>query len=383
MNYFSSNFKLGILGGGQLGKMLLAETLKFDIQTYVLDPSEEAPCKIACNKFFIGDLTDFETVYNFGKQVDVLTFEIELVNIEALEKLEKEGIKVYPSSQTLKKIQNKGTQKDFYKNYKIPTADYERFSDLSILKTKVENNQIHLPFVWKCTEFGYDGNGVKIIRKNTDLDNLPDVECIAEEMIPFKKELAVIVCRNISGEIKTYPVVEMEFHPEANQVEYVICPARIEDSVTEKARAIALSLSVKFEHVGLLAVEMFQTEDNQILVNEVAPRPHNSGHYSIEASYTSQFENHLRAILDLPLGDTNSKVAGVMVNLSGEEGFYGDVIYENIEKILGWSGVTPHIYGKKQTRPFRKMGHVTIVHENLKEARIIAEKVKNTLKVIS
>lgn len=383
MNYFSSNFKLGILGGGQLGKMLLAETLKFDIQTYVLDPSEEAPCKIACTKFFIGDLTDFETVYNFGKQVDVLTFEIELVNIEALEKLEKEGIKVHPSPQTLKKIQNKGTQKDFYKTYKIPTADYERFSDLSILKTKVENNQIHLPFVWKCTEFGYDGNGVKIIRQNTDLDNLPNVECIAEEMIPFKKELAVIVCRNISGEIKTYPVVEMEFHPEANQVEYVICPARIEDSVTEKARAIALSLSVKFEHVGLLAVEMFQTEDNQILVNEVAPRPHNSGHYSIEASYTSQFENHLRAILDLPLGDTNSKVAGVMVNLSGEEGFYGDVIYENIEKILGWSGVTPHIYGKKQTRPFRKMGHVTIVHKNLNEARIIAEKVKNTLKVIS
>lgn len=383
MNYFSSNFKLGILGGGQLGKMLLSETLKFDIQTYVLDPSEEAPCKIACNKFFIGDLTDFETVYNFGKQVDVLTFEIELVNIEALEKLEKEGVKVYPSPQTLKKIQNKGTQKDFYKNHKIPTADYERFSDLSILKNKVENNQIHLPFVWKCTEFGYDGNGVKIIRQNTDLDNLPNVECIAEEMIPFKKELAVIVCRNISGEIKTYPVVEMEFHPEANQVEYVICPARIEDSVTEKARAIALSLSVKFEHVGLLAVEMFQTEDNQILVNEVAPRPHNSGHYSIEASYTSQFENHLRAILDLPLGDTNSKVAGVMVNLSGEEGFYGDVKYENIEKVLGWSGVTPHLYGKKQTRPFRKMGHVTIVHKNLNEARIIAEKVKNTLKVIS
>jgi len=383
MNYFSSNFKLGILGGGQLGKMLLAETRKFDIQTYVIDPSDESPCKIACNHFSIGDLTDFETVYNFGKQVNVLTFEIELVNVEALEKLESEGIKVYPSSETLRKIQNKGIQKDFYKSNKIPTADYERFSGKIALKVKVEKNQIQLPFVWKCTEFGYDGNGVKIIRKSSDLDSLPNVECIAEEMIPFKKELAVIVCRNVSGEIKTYPVVEMEFHPEANQVEYVICPARIEESVAEKARAIALTLSVKFEHVGLLAVEMFQTEDNQLLVNEIAPRPHNSGHYSIEASYTSQFENHLRAILDLPLGDTNSKVAGIMVNLTGEEGFSGNVKYENIEKILGWSGVTPHIYGKKQTRPFRKMGHVTIVNESVNEARILAEKVKNTIRVIS
>ncbi|PWA04486.1 5-(carboxyamino)imidazole ribonucleotide synthase [Flavobacterium psychrotolerans] len=383
MNYFSSEFKLGILGGGQLGKMLLSETRKFDIQTYVLDPSDESPCKIACNHFFKGDLTDFETVYNFGKQVDVLTFEIELVNIEALEKLENEGIRVYPSSKTLRGIQNKGIQKDFYKNNKIPTADYEIFQDLAALKIKVANNQIQLPFVWKCTEFGYDGNGVKIIRESNDLEQLPDVECIAEEMVPFKNELAVIVCRNPSGEIKTYPVVEMEFHPEANQVEYVICPARIEEIVAEKARSIALNVSVKFDHVGLLAVEMFQTEDNRILVNEVAPRPHNSGHYSIEASYTSQFENHLRAILDLPLGNTDSKLTGIMVNLSGEEGFVGNVIYENIEKILGWRGVTPHIYGKKQMRPFRKMGHVTIVHENVNEARILAEKVKNTIRVIS
>lgn len=383
MNYFSSNFKLGILGGGQLGKMLLSETRKFDIQTYVLDPSDESPCKMSCNRFFQGDLTDFDTVYNFGKLVNVLTFEIELVNIEALEKLESEGTKILPSPKTLRAIQNKGIQKDFYKNNKIPTADYERFSGLMALKIKVEKNQIQLPFVWKCTEFGYDGNGVKIIRESSDLDSLPNVECIAEEMIPFKNELAVIVCRNVSGEIKTYPVVEMEFHPEANQVEYVICPARIDEKVAEKARAIALNVSVKFDHVGLLAVEMFQTEDNQILVNEVAPRPHNSGHYSIEASYTSQFENHLRAILDLPLGDTESKLAGIMVNLSGEEGYSGNVIYENIEKILGWSGVTPHIYGKKQTRPFRKMGHVTIVHKNLNEARILAEKVKDTIRVIS
>ena len=383
MNYFSSNFKLGILGGGQLGKMLLFDTRKFDIQTYVLDPSDEAPCKIACNHFFQGDLMDFETVYNFGKQVDVLTFEIELVNLEALEKLENEGKKVYPSPKTLKLIQNKGIQKEYYAKHNIPTAPFEKFSNLENLKTAVTSSAVEMPFVWKCTEFGYDGNGVKIVRTIEDLDYLPNVECIAEEMVPFKNELAVIVCRNPSGEIKTYPVVEMEFHPEANQVEYVICPARIDNKVAEKARAIALEVSKKFNHVGLLAVEMFQTEDDEILVNEVAPRPHNSGHYSIEASYTSQFENHLRAILDLPLGNTDSKVAGIMVNLSGAEGFSGDVVYENIETILGWNGVTPHIYGKKQTRPFRKMGHVTIVNEDITVARKIAEDVKNTIRVIS
>jgi 5-(carboxyamino)imidazole ribonucleotide synthase len=385
MNYFSSDFKLGILGGGQLGKMLLFDTRKFDIQTYVLDPSDEAPCKIACNHFYQGDLMDFDTVYNFGKKVDVLTFEIELVNLDALVKLEEEGLPVYPSPKTLKLIQNKGIQKDFYAQHSIPTAPYQRFENLQALKSAINNKQsaIQMPFVWKCTEFGYDGNGVKVVRKAADLDELPNVECIAEAMIPFKNELAVIVCRNPSGEIKTYPVVEMEFHPEANQVEYVICPARIDDEVAKKARAIALNVSQQFNHVGLLAVEMFQTENDEILVNEVAPRPHNSGHYSIEASYTSQFENHLRAILDLPLGNTDSKVAGIMVNLVGSEGYSGQVIYQNIEKILGWNGVTPHIYGKKQTRPFRKMGHVTIVNEDINEARKIAEEVKNTIKVIS
>ncbi|MEN0082874.1 ATP-grasp domain-containing protein, partial [Flavobacterium lindanitolerans] len=225
--------------------------------------------------------------------------------------------------------------------------------------------------------------GVKIVRTATDLANLPDVECIAEEMIPFKNELAVIVVRNPKGEIKTYPVVEMEFHPEANQVEYVICPARIDDKVAAKAREIALKVSEAFEHVGLLAVEMFQTENDDILVNEVAPRPHNSGHYSIEASYTSQFENHLRAILDLPLGNTESKVAGIMVNLVGEEGHSGQVVYKNIEQILAIDGVTPHIYGKRETRPFRKMGHVTIVNEDIAKARTTAEEVKKLIRVIS
>jgi 5-(carboxyamino)imidazole ribonucleotide synthase len=383
MDYFSSDFTLGILGGGQLGKMMLYDTRKFDIKTMVLDPSDEAPCAIACNKFYQGDLMDFDTVYEFGKKANVVTFEIEHVNLKALEKLEAEGVKVYPSPATLRLIQNKGAQKDFYRKHQIPTADYHKFETLELLQTAIKDGRIELPFIWKSAMFGYDGNGVKVVRAISDLAGLPDDECIAEAMIDFKNELAVIVARNPSGDIKTYPVVEMEFHPDANQVEYVICPARISDKVAEKARALALEVSQKFNHVGLLAVEMFQTHDDEILINEVAPRPHNSGHYSIEASFTSQFEQHIRAILDLPLGNTDSKVAGIMVNLVGAEGFSGDVHYENIEKIMAIDGVTPHIYGKKQTRPFRKMGHVTIVNEDISIARKIAEDVKNTIRVIS
>ena len=383
MNYFSSDFKLGILGGGQLGKMLLAETRKFDIQTYVLDPSSEAPAQYGCNQFYEGSLMHFETVYKFGKMVDVLTIEIENVNLEALLKLEEEGLPIYPSPKTLHQIQNKGRQKDFYADNDIPTSNFRRFVSLKALHVALEKDELDFPFVWKCAQFGYDGTGVKICRSAIDLVKLPDVECIAEDMVPFKNELAVIVTRSVSGEVKTYPVVEMEFHPEANQVEYVICPARIDEKVAHKAQEIALKVSESFNHIGLLAVEMFQTDNDEILVNEVAPRPHNSGHYSIEASYTSQFENHLRAILDLPLGNTTSKVAGIMVNLVGEDGFSGPVVYENIEKIMAIDGVTPHIYGKRETRPFRKMGHVTIVNENMVEARRVAEEVKNSIRVIS
>ncbi|MEY2922544.1 MAG: N5-carboxyaminoimidazole ribonucleotide synthase [Bacteroidota bacterium] len=381
MNYFSSDFKLGILGGGQLGKMLLAEARKFDIQTYILDPSKDAPSQFGASQFFTGDLMNFDAVYEFGKKANLLTIEIENVNLDALDKLEAEGLPVYPSPKTLRLIQNKGVQKDFYVSNGIPTSKHTRFSNLENLKAAIET--ISLPFVWKCTQFGYDGNGVKVVRTVSDLDHLPNVECIAEEMVPFKNELAVIVARSASGEISTYPVVEMEFHPEANQVEYVLCPARIDATVAKKAQEVALKVSEAFNHVGLLAVEMFQTQNDEILVNEVAPRPHNSGHHTIEASYTSQFENHLRAILNLPLGNTASKVAGIMVNLVGAEGFSGPVIYQNIEKIMAIDGVTPYIYGKRETRPFRKMGHVTIVNEDIAEARKIAEQVKNSIRVIS
>ena len=382
-HYFSSDFTLGILGGGQLGKMLLTETRKFDITTKVLDPSPDAPCRIACNTFVQGNLTDFNTVYNFGKDVEVLTIEIENVNVEALEKLQTEGVKVYPSPQTIKNIQNKATQKQFYATHGIPTAPFQVFQNTESLKKAINEQQLTLPFVWKSARFGYDGNGVKIVRQLTDLNLLPNNQCIAESLVPFKKELAVIVARNAQGQVRTYPVVEMEFHPEANQVEYVLCPARIEEAVAQKARTIAIQVAQAFEVVGLLAVELFQTENDEILVNEVAPRPHNSGHYSIEAAYTNQFEQHLRAILNLPLGSTESKVAGVMVNLVGAEGYQGKVVYENIEQIMAMEGVTPHIYGKKETRPFRKMGHVTIVNPNINKARQIAEQVKNTIRVIA
>ncbi|WP_275316880.1 5-(carboxyamino)imidazole ribonucleotide synthase [Tenacibaculum bernardetii] len=382
-NYFSSDFKLGVLGGGQLGRMLLTETQKFDIYTLILDKNPEAPCAQICNEFHQGDLFDFDTVYNFGKKVDLLTIEIENVNIDALEKLQAEGLTIYPKPANLRIIQNKARQKLFYKDHQIPTADFSHYAFLEELKHSYENNIIEFPFVWKSAQFGYDGTGVKVVRTYEDLQSLPEGECIAEKLIPFKNELAVIVARNSNGSVRTYPVVEMEFHPEANQVEYVICPARINSKVAEKAREIALKVASTFDFVGLLAVEMFQTNDDQIIVNEVAPRTHNSGHYSIEASYTNQFEQHVRSILNLPLGNTESKVAGIMVNLVGEEGYTGDVVYENMTEILKIDGVTPHIYGKKTTKPFRKMGHVTIVNKDINEARKIAQQVKETIRVIS
>ncbi len=382
-NYFSSSLKLGILGGGQLGRMLLTETQKFDIYTCILDASKDAPCAAICDEFHQGSLLDYDTVYAFGKKMDTLTIEIENVNVDALEQLEKEGVKVFPSSKTLRTIQNKTTQKLFYTEHSIPTATFSNFTATNEILIAIKDKNLTYPFVWKSAQFGYDGTGVKVVKTAIDLQELPNVACIVEELIPFKNELAVIIARNSKGEVKTYPVVEMEFHSEANQVEYVICPARISKEIAKKAENIALKVSQAFEHIGILAVELFLTKKDEILVNEVAPRPHNSGHYSIEASYTNQFEQHIRAILNLPLGDTSNKVNGIMVNLVGEEGYTGNVVYKNMDAILQMKGVTPHIYGKKITKPFRKMGHVTVVHKDLNKARQIAENVKNTIKVIS
>ena len=383
MNFFSTGKTLGILGGGQLGKMLLYSTRKFDIKTKVLDPSDSAPAKLASDIFVQGDLTDFQTVYDFGKDVDVLTIEIEKVNVEALEKLEQEGVTIYPQPQVLKTIQNKCLQKKFYIENHIPTSSFEEFDSINTVKELVLKGNLSYPFVWKSAEMGYDGYGVSIVHSNKELEEINPGPCLIEEVVKFKKELSVIICRRPQGEIVNYPVIESEFHPTTNQVEYVLCPARISTKAAKKAVEIALKTAEAYGQIGLLTVELFLISDEEILVNEVAPRPHNSGHFSIEASYTCQFEQHIRAVLDLPLGKTDSKTAGVMVNLVGAKGHAGPVYYKNIDQILAIDGVIPHIYGKKETRPFRKMGHVTIINPELSIARKIAAQVKDILSVIS
>ncbi|MGB0978142.1 MAG: 5-(carboxyamino)imidazole ribonucleotide synthase [Croceimicrobium sp.] len=382
-NYFSSDFKLGIVGGGQLGKMLLQETRRLDIATAVLDPSETAPSRIASNSFSQGSLTDFDTVYNFGKSCDLITIEIENVSVEALKKLESEGKKVFPQPALIELIQSKISQKNFYQEHAIPTADFQAFENLNQLKTALNEGQWTLPFVWKQSKGGFDGRGVAMIRKAEDLKDLPDVPCLAEMLIPFEKELAVVVARSESGECQSFPTVEMDFHPEANLVEYVFSPGKVEAAISAQAQELALMVAQKLNIVGILAVEMFLSKDGRLLINEVAPRVHNSGHLSIEGNISSQFEQHLRAILNLPLGNTETIQPAVMVNLVGEEGHTGPVVYEGIEDILALSGVYVHLYGKAETRPFRKMGHVTIIDPDLEKARAKARIVKEKIKVIS
>ncbi|MEL0072977.1 MAG: 5-(carboxyamino)imidazole ribonucleotide synthase [Flavobacteriaceae bacterium] len=383
MGFFSTTKTIGILGGGQLGKMLLSTTRQWDLTTHVMDPSPEAPARIGCNHFTQGDLMEYQDVLDFGKKVDLLTIEIENINTKALAELEKQGVKVYPQAAVLELIQNKCKQKEFYQKKGIPTAPFQVFNSKEALKDAVVRGRVSFPFVWKSAAMGYDGFGVQIIRSNQDLETVSEGGCMAEDLVAIEKEIGVIVCRSVSGETVSYPSVEMEFHPTANQVEFVLSPARISKKTEEKAREVALEVSKAYQHVGLLAVELFLTKEGEIWVNEVAPRPHNSGHYSIEAAYTSQFEQHIRALLDLPLGNPENKVAGVMVNLVGAEGHQGPVYYKNMEHILAIEGVCPHIYGKKETRPFRKMGHITIVNKNLETARQIAAQVKETIEVIS
>ena len=381
-NYFSTDFKLGILGGGQLGKMLLTETRKYDIHTLVLDPSKDAPGKLAANEFYTGNLTDFKTVYNFGKKADVLTIEIENVNVDALKKLQEEGVKVFPQPEVLEIIQDKAVQKQFYKDHKIPTSDFEAFSNKQEVLNALQNNWKY-PAVWKASTGGYDGFGVAILKSENDLAKIGDQPGILEKLVPFEKELGIVVARNQNGETACFTAVEMEFHPTANQVEYVLSPANISTKVEQEAERIAINVAQELNICGLLAVELFLTKNGEILVNEAAPRTHNSGHLTIESSYTSQFEQHLRAILNLPLGSTKTKTPAVMVNLVGEEGFTGNVIYQGFQELMKEPGVNIHIYGKKETRPFRKMGHVTIIGDTIKEARALAEKAKNAIRVIS
>ena len=379
MKAFYGDLKLGILGGGQLGRMLIQESINFNISSYVLDPDNNAPCKDLCEKFVHGSLTDYEAVYNFGKDLDILTIEIEKVNVDALEQLEKEGVRVYPQSNVIRLIQDKGIQKQFFKDNNIPTAAFQLFRN----KEELMSANIPFPYIQKLRRDGYDGRGVTTIKSNDDLQKAFTEPSLTEELIPFEKELAVIVARNESGEVKTFPCVEMEFNPEANLVEFLISPSTLDTAILQKADQLAKKVAEDLKIVGILAVEMFLTVNGEILVNEIAPRPHNSGHQSIEGNYTSQYEQLLRAIFNLPLGDTRTISNAVMINLLGEKGFEGAAIYEGLNDALAIDGVYLHLYGKKITKPFRKMGHVTILDDDRQKAIEKARFVQNTIKVKS
>jgi len=380
---FSSNKIIGILGGGQLGKMTLEVSNKWGIKIYILDPDENCPSKSLCNKFFQGDLMDFNTVYNFGKEVDIITIEIENINVEALEQLKKENKIVYPQPQVLKIVQDKSLQKEFYLNNNIPSTPFKIFNSKDEIKKFLSKEGRSYPFIWKSSKMGYDGYGVKVIDNNNSIEDIPDKHCIIEDKAEIKKELSVMVVSRPSGELINYPVVEMEFNTKTNQIEYIISPARISQEIKEKAENLALRVCKSFGNIGLLAVEMFLTIDGDLLVNEVAPRPHNSYHFSIEGSETSQFEQLIRSILDLPIGNTNMTDKSVMVNLVGEPDTKGPVVYKNMDQIIGIKGVNPHIYEKKETRPNRKMGHITVINSDIETAIKIAKEIKQTVRVTS
>ncbi len=376
---FYGDLRLGILGGGQLGRMLIQEAINFNVNIHVLDPDPNAPCKKLCNQFEVGSLSDFDTVYNFGKDLDMVTIEIEKVNVEALEALENEGVLVFPQSRVIRLIQDKGLQKQFFKQNDIPTSAFQFVSN----REGLTNCQIQLPYIQKLRKDGYDGKGVKKINSSADFADAFDAPSIVEELVDFEKEIAVMVARNDKGDMATFPMVEMEFNPQANLVEFLISPSTYSFDIQSKAESIAMKIANDLQIVGVLAVEMFLTKEGDILVNELAPRPHNSGHQTIEGNFTSQFGQHLRAIFNLPLGNTESRANAIMVNLLGEEGYEGLAKYEGIEEALAIDGVYVHLYGKKYTKPFRKMGHVTIVNQDRATAIENARKVQELIKVIA
>lgn len=378
-----TELKVGILGGGQLGKMLAIEAAKWHLPIYALDASRDFPAGSICTHFVEGNFKDYEDVLNFGRKVDVLTIEIEHVNTDALLQLEKEGIAVHPSPKSLNTIKDKGLQKLFYQENGIPTAPFTIYENEQAVKNAISEGKIAFPFVQKSRTAGYDGRGVVVINQDKELEGLLPGGCFIEEKIEIEKELAVIVAKNPSGQIEAFPVVDMEFNPHANLVEFLFCPAKIDPIIEEKSLNLAKKVINAYDLCGLLAVELFLTKSGDLLVNEVAPRPHNSGHHTLDSCYTSQFEQHLRAILDLPLGSTIMKSPSVMVNLLGEEGYQGPAKYQGLEKTMGLEGVKVHVYGKAITKPFRKMGHLTILDKTLGGAIEKAKKVKSMLKIIA
>lgn len=376
---YSDNFRLGILGGGQLGRMLIQEAVNYDIRVAVLDPAQDAPCASLCHEFVQGSFQDYASVIAFGKDKDVITVEIEHVSTDALEDLEKSGVEVYPKPSFLRMVQDKGLQKEFYEAHHIPTAPFQLIESTNALDYSI----LRFPFVLKLRTGGYDGKGVQIIRSAADLEHTFDGPCLIEEMINFSKELSIIIARNKQGETSFFPLVEMEFNAEANLVEFLFSPAQVLHEVESQAQAIAKKIAESSNFVGLLAVELFLTKEGQLLVNEMAPRPHNSGHHTIEACSTSQYEQHLRSILSLPLGDTTLVQPAVMVNLLGASGHEGPVHYKGLEEALRLPGVHVHLYGKSRTKPFRKMGHITVTNADLTIAKEYAREALRLVTVVS
>ena len=371
------NLKLGILGGGQLGRMMIQEGINWNIDFHTMDLDPESPCKDINHNFVLGDITDYQSVYEFGKGCDIVTIEIERVNTEALKALEKDGVTIYPQPDVLDIIKDKRLQKRFYQENAIPTADFVLVEN----QADIWNHSEFLPAVNKLAKDGYDGKGVSVLKGESDIPKSFDAPGLLEKWVDFEKEISVIVSRNKSGEVRCFPVVEMVFHPEQNLVEYLFSPAAIDREQEEKAQQIALNLAEKLGIVGNLAVEMFLTKAGEILVNEVAPRPHNSGHQTIEGNITSQFEQHLRAILNLPLGRTDADGFSAMINVLGEPGNFGLAKVEGLKEVLKKKGAYVHLYGKKETKPYRKMGHVTIVGDDSEEVKKTASFVKDTLKI--
>jgi 5-(carboxyamino)imidazole ribonucleotide synthase len=373
---------IGILGGGQLGRMLLQEASRLDLHLKVMDISRDYPAGSICPEFVEGDFTKFEDVVKFGEKCDILTIEIESVNIDALKHLQSVGKKIFPQPEVIEIIADKGLQKLFYSKNGIPTSDFSLMEadELNNLKS---SKSTFKPFVQKVRVGGYDGRGVQLIKNQDDATDIWLQPSVIEELVDIEKEISIVVCRDQNGEVAVFPSVEMSFHPTANLVEFLFSPSSLTNEQEEETGLIAKRIAERLGIVGLLAVEMFLDKSGRILVNEVAPRPHNSGHHTIEACITSQFEQHLRAISGLPLGDTELILPAVMINLLGELGHSGPVFYEGLSNILKLKGVYPHIYGKKETRYMRKMGHVTVINKNLEVAKQIAHQVQKELKVIS
>ncbi|RAK02380.1 5-(carboxyamino)imidazole ribonucleotide synthase [Larkinella arboricola] len=383
MSTFNPNTRIGILGGGQLGLMLLQAGIDWNLTVHILDPDAEAPCRHLATSFTQGALTDYDTVYQFGQTVDLLTIEIERVNVDALEALEREGKRIFPQPSVIRIIQDKRVQKQFYRQHNLPTADFILTENRADVPQVLAQKPDFLPAFHKLGRDGYDGRGVQRIATSEDVEKAFDAPGVLEKAIDFEKELAVIVARNEQGQTATFPTVEMVFHPEQNLVEYLFAPAAISETVDQQAQDVARKTAEAFGIVGLLAVELFLTKDGQVIVNEVAPRPHNSGHHTIRANVTSQFEQHWRAILNLPLGDTSILTPAAMINLLGEPGHSGPAQYEGMEALLAMPGVFPFLYGKKITRPFRKMGHITVISPDVNGLKAKADAVKETIKVKS